>query len=472
MIPNQKLTSFPGRLLMIGCGSVGQGVLPLILRHIDLDPARISIITADERGQAQAQQYGVAFRVLPLTQANFESILAPLLSVGDILLNVSVDVSSAALLDWCCRHGVRYIDTCIEPWAGVFTDAKLSVSQRSNHALRQNARALKEKFPHAPSCVLAHGANPGWVSHFVKQAMLHIARDTGLAVDVPASQPQWAQLAQALGIKTIHIAERDTQIAAVPKQPGEFVNTWSIDGFVNEGLQPAELGWGSHERHFPADAQRHGFGPDGSIYLTRPGAATRVRSWTPLAGPQHCFLITHNESLSIADYFTLRADGQISYRPTCHYAYHPCDAAVLSLLELAGRNWCVQERQRLILDEVIGGADELGVLLMGHAKGAYWYGSRLGIEQARRLAPHNNATSLQVVAGVLAALVWVIEQPWEGIVEADEIDFRRAIEVASPYLGEIVGVYSDWTPLQACDTLFAQDVDSTDPWQFKNFRVV
>ncbi len=132
----------------------------------------------------------------------------------------------------------------------------------------------------------------------------------------------------------------------------------------------------------------------------------------------------------------------------------------------------MQERQRLILDEVVSGIDELGVLLMGHAKGAYWYGSQLGIEQARRLAPHNNATSLQVVASVLAALVWVLEHPWEGIVEADEIDFRRALQVASPYLGDIVGVYSAWSPLEGRGALFAQDVDSADPWQFKNFRVL
>ncbi len=36
------------------------------------------------------------------------------------------------------------------------------------------------------------------------------------------------------------------------RPPNEFVNTWSVDGFVSEGAQPAELGWGSHEKHFPA----------------------------------------------------------------------------------------------------------------------------------------------------------------------------------------------------------------------------
>jgi homospermidine synthase len=182
--------------------------------------------------------------------------------------------------------------------------------------------------------------------------------------------------------------------------------------------------------------------------------------------------VTHNEAISIADYYTARnADGSVRHRPTVHYAYHPCDDAVLSLHEMAGKNWVQQERQRLMMDEIIRGRDELGVLLMGHARTAYWYGSRLTIEEARRLAPHNNATSLQVTAAVLAGLVWVIENPAAGVVEADHIDHVRALEVALPYLGEMAGVYGDWTPLQGRETLFPEDIDRSCPWQFRNFRV-
>ncbi len=234
-------------------------------------------------------------------------------------------------------------------------------------------------------------------------------------------------MSQKLGVKVIHIAERDTQTAAFAKQPGEFVNTWSIDGFVGEGCQPAELGWGTHEKALPADGRHHDFGGDAAIYLLRPGASTRVRTWTPMAGPLHGFLITHNESISIADYYSVVEAGAVRYRPTVHYAYHPCDDAVLSVHELAGRNWHQQPQQRLMMDEIRGGVDELGVLLMGHARGAYWYGSRLSIEQARALAPHNNATSLQVTAAVLGGLVWAIENPRAGVVEADHLDHARVL---------------------------------------------
>ena len=162
-------------------------------------------------------------------------------------------------------------------------------------------------------------------------------------------------LAQRLGVRAIHIAERDTQVAALPKEPGEFVNTWSIDGFISEGSQPAELGWGTHERHFPPDARRHDFGGGAAIYLLRPGAATRVRSWTPLEGPYHGFLITHGESISIADYLSVSDGDRLEFRPTCHYAYHPCDDAVLSLHEFAGKNFQLQDRKRLMMDEISPG---------------------------------------------------------------------------------------------------------------------
>ena len=139
------------------------------------------------------------------------------------------------------------------------------------------------------------------------------------------------------------IAWRDTQRAKQPKAMDVFVNTWSVEGFVSEGLQPAELGWGTHEKWTPANARKHKSGCGAAIFLLQPGANTRVRSWTPTAQAQYGFLVTHNESISIADYFTLRQGRKLVYRPTCHYAYHPCNDAVLSLHEMFGREG---ERQK------------------------------------------------------------------------------------------------------------------------------
>ena len=458
-------------MLIVGFGAVGQGSLPLILRHIDISAQRITIVTANAFGKEIAAEYGIKFRVEPLTRDNYLAILARELGGGDFLVNASLDVSSVALIDWCQQHGVFYIDACIEPWPGGHTDASVPASRRSNYAYREAALALRAKYPSGPACVLMHGANPGLVSHLVKQALLNLAGDLGVQVAPPCKRDDWARLAAKLEVKVIHVAERDHQASPVRKSADEFVNTWSSEAFCGESLQPAELGWGTHERNWPHDAREYGFGSGAAIYLDRPGVATKVRSWAPFEGPFHGWLISHGEAISIPDYLSVREDGKVVYRPTCHYAYHPCDDAVLSLQEFAGNGWRFPPRQRLLRDEIDSGFDELGVLLMGHKKGAYWYGSQLSIDEARRLCPYNNATSLQVNAPYMAAMVWALRNPRAGIVEPDEIDYQLLLDLSSPYLGKLVGVYTDWTPLAGRGSLYPDDIDASDPWQFRNFRV-
>jgi homospermidine synthase len=414
---------FPGRLIFVGFGSIGQGVLPLILRHVGIQPDQITIVTADEAGEKVAQEYGVRFVKHALTRQNFKNVLDPIVGRGDFLLNLSVDVSSIALIKFCWEKGSLYLDTCIEPWPGGYTDPTVSPARRTNYALREEALTLKDSKQRAPTAVLTHGANPGLVSHLTKQALLNIASDTGVTIDEPNTRGEWAALAHQLGVKVIHIAERDTQVGNRPKELNEFVNTWSVDGFVGEGCQPAELGWGSHEKNWPRDGKKHDFGRGSAIYLMQPGAATRVRTWTPMAGPFHGFLITHGESISISDYLTVKKGEQVVYRPTVHYAYHPCDAAVLSVHELAGRNWRMQDSKRLMVGDIVKGVDEL-------------------------------------------------ENPNSGIVEPDDIDYKRILEICRPYLGLVVGEYSEWHPLVDRGRMFPEDLDETDPWQFKNVRVV
>lgn len=465
-----KLANFTGKIIFIGFGSIAKGVLPLFLRHLPLTSDRIRIIAADPDNEEIASRYNIPYHQIRLTESNYRPVLEPLLEKGDFLVNLSVFVSSIALIELCRKKEVLYIDTSIEPWEGGYTDTSASASARSNYALREAALEFGRKNPGGPTAIVCQGANPGMVSGFLKQALLNVAKDNGIDAR-PATREDWATLARQLNIRVIHVAERDTQNTSVRKKRNEFVNTWSIDGFIGEGLQPAELGWGTHEKHWPKDAGTHSFGCQAAIYLNQPGAATQVRSWTPMEGPYHGFLITHSESISIADYLTVRENGEVVYRPTVHYAYHPSDDAVLSVHELAGKNWQEQPVKRLMRDEIEEGVDELGVLLMGNPKGVYWYGSHLGIDEARKSAPYNNATSLQVAAGVLAGVIWAIRNPGLGVIEPDDIDHETMLEIARPYLGEVIGSYGEWTPLENRNWPFEEDIDPEDPFQFKNIRV-
>jgi homospermidine synthase len=143
---------------------------------------------------------------------------------------------------------------------------------------------------------------------------------------------------------------------------------------------------------------------------------------------------------------------------------------MLSVLELEGRGWQPQQRHRRLGADIVTGMDELGVLLAGHARNAYWYGSQLTIEEARGHVPHANATSVQVAAGALAAVGWAIRNPRRGIIEPDELDFEDCLATATPYLGRLVGEFTSWTPLQGRGELFDEDLDVDQPWQFRNVR--
>lgn len=466
-----KHISFQGKLLIVGFGSIGTGVLPLILRHIDMPRKNISVITGDKRGAEIAKKEKIAFRVEPLTKQNFKKIIDAHLGAGDFLLNLSVDVSSLEVIAHCQERGILYLDTVVEPWAGGYADPKLTLSEKSNYGMREKVLELRRKTKRETTAVSCHGANPGIVSHFVKQALLTIAKDTGHKAATPKTKEEWGKLMQALGVKVVHIAEYDSQVSKEPKKIGRFENTWSVDGFYSEGInQPSEMGWGTHEKHFPADGKRHTHGSGAGIYLTRPGAATLVRTWTPEHGAFLGRAVTHNESISIADYYSVRKGKKVVFRPTVHYAYRPADVAVLSVEECLGNDSVQQKEQRILMDEIVHGMDELGVLLMGHKKGAYWYGSQLTIEAARKLAPYQNATGLQVTAGVLGGMIWAMENPKAGIVESDEMDFSRVMDIITPYLGVMTGKYTNWTPLGARAARGDSTIDAKDPWQFKNFR--
>jgi homospermidine synthase len=465
-----------GPIVMIGFGSIGKGTLPLIERHFEFDQERFVVIDPSDADRKLLDERGVRFVHLGLTRDNYRDALKKYLTAGEgqgFCVNLSVDTSSLDIMRYCRELGALYIDTVVEPWPGFYYDKSLGNEARTNYALRETVMEEGRKNPGGPTAVSCCGANPGMVSWFVKQALVNLAHDLGDKAPDPKTKDEWARLAQRLGVKGVHIAERDTQRARQPKPRNVFVNTWSIEGFLSEGMQPAELGWGTHEKWTPANAGFHKSGCGAAIYINQPGANTRVRSWTPTARAQFGFLVTHNESISIADYYTVRDEkGEAVYRPTCHYAYHPCDDAVLSLHELFGRAGDIQSAHHILGEaEILDGVDELGALLYGHARNAYWYGSQLSVEETRALAPYQNATGMQVTSAVLAGMVWALENPRAGIVEADELDFRRCLELQTPYLGPVIGAYTDWTPLAGRPGLFPEDIDQGDPWQFRNVLV-
>ena len=249
-----------GPIVMIGFGSIGKGTLPLIERHFSYDKTRFVVVDPEDKDRGMLDERGIRFVHQAVTKDNYRKLLTPLLTAGGgqgFCVNVSVDTSSLDLMEFCREIGALYIDTVVEPWPGFYFDPKLGPEARSNYALRESVLAARRKKPGGTTAVSCCGANPGMVSWFVKQALLNVAKDVGLKFKEPKTREEWGQLAKKAGIKGIHIAERDTQRAKQPKPLDVFVNTWSVEGFMSEGMQPAELGWGTHEKWMPGNGHKH-----------------------------------------------------------------------------------------------------------------------------------------------------------------------------------------------------------------------
>ncbi|HOE26216.1 MAG TPA: saccharopine dehydrogenase NADP-binding domain-containing protein [bacterium] len=462
--------TFNGRILMIGCGSIGQAVLPIIGRHLEGIQTRMTVLSADESGRGIAERFGTKFIHCILTPGNYRRVLKNYVRDGDLMLNLSVDISSLDLIRFCAERNALYVDTSIEPWPGVFDNPMLELHQRTNYAIRAGVIDLaRELGPDAPTAVVDHGANPGLVSHFVKRALVDLDRSIRGGNARPSRREEWANLARELKITAIQISERDTQASQRPKRQREFINTWSIDGFVDELMQPSELSFGTFEKRRPKGAHEHRPG-SGTLYLERPGASTFARSWVPSIGGFQGMLVTHDEIFSIADYLSIRGPGEFLYRPSVMFVYHPCDDAMLSALELEGGGWILQPSCRRLGKDIVEGMDELGVLLIGHERNAYWYGSQLSIREARRHVDYANATTVQVTAGAVAAVLWAMRNPRRGVIEPEDLDYEDCLATAEPYLGRLVGEFTDWTPLDGRGKYFPEKLDVESPWQFQNVR--
>ena len=481
----------PERVLVLGCGSVAQCVVPLLTRDLNIAPSRITVVDfADNRDRiASSLALGVRFELDRVTVENIDEFLSARVGDGDVLLDLAWNIDNPTILQWCRDHGVRYLNTSVEVWDPYDELTATPPLDRTLYVRHMSLRRMKASWPDnkGATAVLEHGANPGLVSHFTKQALSEIASRMladGLggsatpSLEAALADQRFNELAMLTGTKVIHVAERDTQISDKPKQVNEFVNTWSVDGFYEEGVAPAELGWGTHERQMPPNSFAHsGEGPCNQICIARPGMETWVRSWVP-SGEIRGMIVRHGEGFTLCEHLTVKDEqGTDIYRPTVYYAHHPCDAAISSVLELRMRGWEMQPAQRIMNDEIISGSDELGVLLMGHPYKSWWTGSLLSIEQARAVVPGQSATTVQVAASIVAAVTWMIDNPNEGVCVPDDLPWDELLAVARPYLGSMHSGPSDWDPVTPRRDLFARFsdeadyVDATDPWQFTNFLI-
>ena len=471
---------FSNRVLVLGAGSVSQCVLPLLVEHL-VDAKQITIVDMRDNRQRVSEviAQGATYVQDQLTRENMDQFLSKFVSAGDFLLDLAWNIDANEIIEWAHDHGVIYLNTSLEEWDPYSAAVSRNPTERTLYWRHMKLRKLTDTWGGAgPTAIVEHGANPGLVSHLTKKSLFDIAtraiKDGKAAsgVSEALAVENFPVLAQKLGVKVIHIAERDTQISDKPKLLNEFVNTWSVEGFYEEGIAPAELGWGTHEKTLPVNAYQHESGPKNQICIAQPGATTWVRSWVPKMETTG-MLVRHGEAFTISDHLTVWQDGKAIYRPTVHYAYCPTDAAIASMRELEMQQWSITPNQRIMNEEIIDGEDRLGVLLMGHPYKSWWTGSLLSIHDSRKLIPKQSATTVQVASAVYAAVAWAMANPNAGYRVPDDLPWREVLGFAEKYWGGYYSEPADWDPLMHRNDLYKgwnnRKYDESDPWQFGNF---
>ncbi len=479
------MIKFKNKILVIGYGSVGKCALPILLRHIRAPYKNITVLDfADKRKElAPWIKKGVRYSQERLSPVNVARTLSKYVSGGGIIIDLSWNVDTLDMLAWCHENKVLYINTSVEEWDPYANIEKKTPLEKSLYFKQMEIRKMTAKWSHdSTTAVLDHGANPGLISHFTKQALVDIAEKVIRDKATPKAQrkilenlareEKFSRLAMKLGVKTIHISERDTQITDQPKEVDEFVGTWSIEGLREEATSPVEMGWGTHEKELPPLAAVPEYGPQNQIFLSQMGMNTWARSWVPnyeIVG----MIIRHGEAFTISEKLTLWKKGRPVYRPTVHYVYMPCNETLSSVHELRCRNYELQPKCRIMNGEIIKGSDILGALLMGHKYNSWWTGSILTIEESRNLVPHQNATTVQVAIGVVSAAMWMIENPNKSVCVPDDLPHKEILATAKPYLGTFVSEAFDWTPFKNYQVFFRENpnafLDKKNPWCFRNF---
>lgn len=435
-------------IIIIGLGTIATAFLPLLFKRLNLK--NVTVLSDKTGNFSLHPEYPVNYQQEHVSKSNYKRLLKKHLKPGDVLINLAYRVGTLDLLKLCKELDCHYLDTCYDIWPGPNMDSL---------ALRESVLKKRAFFKGAKTSVLCHGANPGMITHFAKRAIQDLAfSHLPQKSSVLKTRRDWVRAAKELNVAAIHIAEKDTQKSAHVSD--SFTNTWSIQAFVEESQEKVAFAWGTLEEDFQTQIKKkiHQKGACRFIEMDTSSGLVKTKSWVPSVGVYEGFPIPHTEPFSIAEFFTEKdKDGKILYQPTVLFVYHPCEAASESMIRVSKHNWKIPEQGHILGDDIVSGQDELGALILRtDTHEIYWFGSALSIQEVRKIVSHSNATSLQVVAGVISGLIWMLENPNRGVVEPEDMDFERVLELATPYLGKVYGWKST-----------IEKSSPKDWWQFK-----
>jgi homospermidine synthase len=531
------------KLILLGCGGVGKTILEMlpIAKFIPASLYREIVVIEKEDIEQDpviknmSKNIELIIEKIEITKANHERILTKYISEGDILIDVSYNIKTIATLEICKKFGAMYINTSIEHWINP-TESEIKnnllydrcVHNRHNELIKHfsdnndHLKLTMSEVKHFPTCVITQGMNPGLVSQFSLMALANISKsiisigkkykllEQIKPIYIAYKNKDYASIAYLLGLRVLHCSEIDTQITKIKRKKGMFLNTWGPYSFYSEGVDPIQIGIGTHEKIYKLlkgkksgeeliikskhlkDPSKYILtaNPTNQVYAEIRGIDLCFESFVPSYGIIKGMAISHSENDTLNRFLTLYKDNQVFYRPSNYYVYSPCKDAWDSLSEVRNNNYEMSKQSHVLRNnEVASGSDLVGSLLIfeenpymhilidesdrkistQHAsknkrydllchlkkdieehsgtERCFWSGTILSIEQVRKLGfKYSAPTTIQVAASILSAIRWMLKNKNRGIIWPEYIDYNKIFKHAKRYLGKIVCEFVPYKP--------------------------
>jgi homospermidine synthase len=338
-----------------------------------------------------------------------------------IVFDLSYRIDTTEILRECDKKKCIYANTAIDYWERVEYDWDKDDMEKHTLAYLRNKIDKKCK-SHKTTAILNHGMNPGLVSHYVKYALKKLH----------GGDKDYSTMARELGLTTIHISERDTQKTPLHVSEKGYMNTWSVKGLYDEGIDPVQVSWGTHEKWMSPWINKHHLKKYGQVFFPLRGMQMKLRSYEPKGGELIGVCIPHSESASLSK--LLNTD---SYRVSAYYVYSLPDVAKVSVHYMESLK---DEFDYYVLkakDIEKGGYDSVGCLMFLKNK-RVWVGAVQPIERALEISPEINGTCLQVAASILSSVKWGIQNPTKGIVDPEDVDTDFVLKYCDYWMGDFI----------------------------------
>jgi homospermidine synthase len=453
----KKSIKFNNKIVILGLGAIGTLLVNLITDIIDINNKNIIVIDKNESMFEKIKDIEVVKIIDFVLPSTINKIFIDKLNlkINDLIIDSSFEIDTLEMYKFCHKHGISYINSAVEDWPD-------GISRIDNYDTYADRIEMIEKYNTSipiknTNFIIGLGCNPGNVNLWILYALDKINKKY---YKIQEDRPNY--LAQKMGLNTIHISEKDSQITKKPKKINEYLNTWASNknSWYDEAFSYVEVSWGSHEKTLPKFMIKQT--DNKQIIINKNGCCYFARTFVPSTPKMMGMMIRHEECYTIAKYLSTN-----NYQPSCYYIYNPNDSSKASIYEVLEKDYKYQDEQRLMTDDIIDGDDEVGATLFFEDGNVFWVGSILSIKESRELFDNKldrfiNATLLQVVAGYLGGLIHLIklinENKYQGLILPENIPYKEYLEITKPFLG-IFGIFKvNW-----------QSKYKHNKWQFNEF---